>query len=255
LSVGFGYGIFSDAQRAALNSIANGVPASDPGRDALFERLGLRSSDNIFTLSATGTYRMTEKAGLYLTVPSGLINRDSEPVASFDPQYGIGDVHGGASYNLLTESGWIPAAIVSLDVKSNTATYGSLGNGVWGFTPGVQPIKSITESIFVFGLFDYTYNMERSGVKLGDVIGYGGGLRVLLRDRETAGVIGLKMSSVADSKIDGQTVVGKHDDLMLILGSESFYTGFSIHFYLTGLNEGLGLKKNTFGVEFSFPIF
>jgi len=252
LSVGFGSGIYSDAQRALANTL---FPISDPGRDAIFERLGLRSSDNIFTVSPTGTYRITERAGLYLTVPSGLVSRDHEPVARFDPQYGIGDVHGGASYNLLTESGWIPAAIVSLDVKSNTATYGSLGNGVWGFTPGVQPIKSITESIFVFGLFDYAYNLERSGVKVGDVIGYGGGLRVLLRDRETAGVIGLKMSSVADSKIEGQTVVAKHDDLMLFLGSESLYSGYSIQFYLTGLNEGLGLKKNTAGFEISIPIF
>ncbi len=253
LDLGFGYGL-SYAQ------ILTGLYGLDPHIEAYLESLGLEYSETYGVFRVAGIYALSPRTGVYLGVPFSAVELKHEKgVARLfeesDVEFGVGDVYGGAYYHLLLEGKRTPSVIASLDMNSDMAKYSSLGDGTWDFTGGIYARKYVSDSFYVFGMADYTARLEKHDTDPGDVFGYGGGIGFLLGGSFLE--VGLRAASIGETKIGEATWFDSDEDLALTfaLKSPPFVRGGDARIIIANLDEGFDIKRNTFGFEYSFPIF
>ena len=264
LSVGMNLVRSLNSYRAQAMGISDFDQLTPQGKTYL-DRLGLEFSKSTVTAGVGATYLINPRTGVFLTVPGSLVHAERDATAAGprgstitvtedDWAVGIGDVSAGISYGLLleTETSKIPTVNVQFEADSDLAKYYSLGDGVWGFTPGVRVSKFLTESYYLFGTGSYTYKMEKNGAEPGDVIGYGGGIGFLMNNKQSRAEIGLTMYSFGESTIDGQPAFEEGNNLVLRLGVQSVYKGGSVHLVIGGLNHGF--SNMDLGLEMSFAI-
>lgn len=160
----------------------------------------------------------------------------------------LGDISMGLYYQFLRESGAAPDVVGSIRVRAPTgrSPFGiklvsanpsnnnliiadqlPTGNGVWGVTAGLSLLKTY-DPVVLFVNASYTYNISRSvsdissvqgqvtpaDVKLGDTIGFGGGLALALNDRTS-------MSLAFNAALSGSTQVTTAGVTQTVIGSRT----------------------------------
>ncbi|MGD0078096.1 MAG: hypothetical protein ABSB91_05660 [Sedimentisphaerales bacterium] len=249
LSIGYGFSYATTAYMTGLTEL-------DPAVQTYIDRLGMKFSRNYLTTRLTATYVFDPRLGVYVYAPFGIVEVRGEregPWQKSKYESGIGDAGGGMYYHLIPETDYIPNVILNFDLNSDIAKYLSLGDGVWDYTGGIQARKFVSKSVYLLGLSDYTYRAEKKGVALGNVTGYGGGVGFVANGSILE--ITLKQYEIAEGKIDGQTRFDQTDDLVLNITAKSLISRGDLNIYFTGINKTIDFKNNTFGVEFTFPIF
>ncbi|MDW3681332.1 transporter [Cupriavidus sp. CV2] len=201
----------------------------------------------------------------------------------------LGDISMGLYYQFLRESGAAPDVVGSIRVRAptgrtpfgiklvaadsnnnnlNIADRLPTGNGVWAVTAGLSLLKTY-DPVVLFLNASYTYNIKRSvsdissvqgqvtpaDVKLGDTIGFGGGLALALNDRTS-------MSMAFNAAISSSTQVTTSGITQTVIGSRANVAtmtfGFN-HVITKGLSVstaiGLGLTPDApnYTVTLRFP--
>ncbi|WP_255503373.1 transporter [Cupriavidus sp. UME77] len=201
----------------------------------------------------------------------------------------LGDMSMGLYYQFLRESGAAPDVVGSIRVRAptgrspfgiklvsadpnnnnlNIADQLPTGNGVWAVTAGLSLLKTY-DPVVLFVNASYTYNIKRSvsdissvqgqvtpaDVKLGDTIGFGGGLALALNDRTS-------MSMAFNASISSSTQVTTAGVTQTVIGSRANVAtmtfGFN-HVITKGLSVstaiGLGLTPDApnYTVTLRFP--
>jgi len=249
VSVGYGY---SYAQ------ILTGIYGPDPKLATYLDRLDMDYSENLAALRLTATYAMTSKMGIYFSVPFGAVKYKKEEGIRriFEEDklgFGLGDIYGGIYYNILSGSKTTPNIVINVDANSDIAKYYSLGDGLWDITPGIQIRQLLSDSFYILGLADYTFRLKKKEIEPGDIFGYGGGIGFILGS--SALELGLKAATIDETKIDNTTLFDKDKDLAFFMAIKSLYKGMGFYLTIGNLDEGIDLERNSFGFEFSFPIF
>lgn len=201
----------------------------------------------------------------------------------------LGDVSVGIYYQFVRESADRPDVVGSLRVRAptgkspfgiklipadpnndnlNIGEHLPSGNGVWAITAGLSVLKTF-DPVVLFANASYTYNIKRSvsdissvqgqvtpaDVKLGDTVGFGGGLALALNDRTSMSLaFNAAFSDSTDVTTGGftQTVVGSRSNV----GTMTF--GFN-HVLTKGLSVsasvGVGLTPDApnYTVALRFP--
>lgn len=200
-----------------------------------------------------------------------------------------GDISMGLYYQFLRESGASPDVVGSIRVRAptgrspfgiklvsadpnnnnlNIADQLPTGNGVWAVTAGLSLLKTY-DPVVLFVNASYTYNIKRSvsdissvqgqvtpaDVKLGDTIGFGGGLALALNERTS-------MSMAFNAAISSSTQVTTAGVTQTVIGSRANVAtmtfGFN-HVITKGLSVstaiGLGLTPDApnYTVTLRFP--
>jgi len=120
-------------------------------------------------------YGVKENAQVFLDVPVGLSHFETSSFASdfFTSKFGLGDISGGLSYQLHSETDDRPAVILTTSFVAPTGddpfaltTVGfsdssSLGSGFWGAGASVLFTKTY-DPMVVFGGFGYLHRFDRS---------------------------------------------------------------------------------------------
>ncbi|MDR3380458.1 transporter [Cupriavidus basilensis] len=201
----------------------------------------------------------------------------------------LGDISMGLYYQFLRESGAAPDVVGSIRVRAptgrtpfgiklvsadpnnnnlNIADQLPTGNGVWAVTAGLSLLKTY-DPVVLFVNASYTYNIKRSvsdissvqgqvtpaDVKLGDTIGFGGGLALALNDRTS-------MSMAFNAAISSSTQVTTAGITQTVIGSRANVAtmtfGFN-HVITKGLSVstaiGIGLTPDApnYTVTLRFP--
>ncbi|WP_454733980.1 MULTISPECIES: transporter [Cupriavidus] len=201
----------------------------------------------------------------------------------------LGDISMGVYYQFLRESGAAPDVVGSVRVRAptgrspfgiklvsadpnnnnlNVAAQLPTGNGVWAVTAGLSVLKTY-DPVVLFANASYTYNIRRSvsdissvqgeaapaDVKLGDTIGFGGGLALALNDRTS-------MSLAFNAALSGSTQVTTAGVTQTVVGSRANVAtmtfGFN-HVITKGLSVstafGIGLTPDApnYTVSLRFP--
>ncbi|MGO4325736.1 transporter [Cupriavidus sp. 2TAF22] len=201
----------------------------------------------------------------------------------------LADVSMGVYYQFLRESGAAPDVVGSVRVRAptgrtpfgiklvsadrnnnnlNIADQLPTGNGVWAVTAGLSVLKTY-DPVVLFANASYTYNIKRSvsdissvqgqvtpaDVKLGDTIGFGGGLALALNDRTS-------MSLAFNAAFSGSTQVTTSGVTQTVIGSRANVAtmtfGFN-HVITKGLSVstafGIGLTPDApnYTVSLRFP--
>ncbi|WP_254615674.1 transporter [Cupriavidus basilensis] len=201
----------------------------------------------------------------------------------------LGDISMGLYYQFLRESGAAPDVVGSIRVRAptgrspfgiklvsadpnnnnlNIADQLPTGNGVWAVTAGLSLLKTY-DPVVLFVNASYTYNIKRSvsdissvqgqvtpaDVKLGDTIGFGGGLALALNDRTS-------MSMAFNAAISSSTQVTTAGVTQTVIGSRANVAtmtfGFN-HVITKGLSVstaiGIGLTPDApnYTVTLRFP--
>ncbi|WP_420998210.1 transporter [Cupriavidus sp. 30B13] len=201
----------------------------------------------------------------------------------------LGDISMGVYYQFLRESGAVPDVVGSVRVRAptgrtpfgiklvsadpnndnlNVAAQLPTGNGVWAVTAGLSVLKTY-DPVVLFANASYTYNIPRSvsdissvqgevmpaDVKLGDTIGFGGGLALALNDRTS-------MSLAFNAALSGSTQVTTAGVRQTVVGSRANVAtmtfGFN-HVITKGLSVstafGIGLTPDApnYTVSLRFP--
>ncbi|WP_241754664.1 transporter [Cupriavidus basilensis] len=201
----------------------------------------------------------------------------------------LGDISMGLYYQFLRESGAAPDVVGSIRVRAptgrspfgiklvsadpnnnnlNIADQLPTGNGVWAVTAGLSLLKTY-DPVVLFVNASYTYNIKRSvsdissvqgqvtpaDVKLGDTIGFGGGLALALNDRTS-------MSMAFNAAISSSTQVTSAGVTQTVIGSRANVAtmtfGFN-HVITKGLSVstaiGIGLTPDApnYTVTLRFP--
>jgi hypothetical protein len=228
-----------------------------PSDDLLdyLDRLNMDYSENYTTLRVTATYAISQRLGVYLAIPSGVVKINEgktmgERLFNDKYRFGVGDIYGGMYFIVLQGSKSSPTLVVNVDANSDIAKYYSLGDGVWDFTYGLQIRQLLSDSFYIYGVGDYTQRLKKHNVDPGDIIGYGGGIGFLAG--QGALEMGVKAANIRETKIDGVQLFDKDEDLAFVLSLKSLYKGAGISFTMGNLDEGISIKKNTFGLELSY---
>ena len=251
LSVGYGY---SNAQ------ILTGIYGPDPRLATYLDRLDMDYSENLAALRLTATYTITQQMGIYLSIPFGAVKYKKEEGISriFEEDklgVGLGDIYGGVYYNILSGTKTTPNIVTYVDVNSDIAKYYSLGDGLWDITPGIQIRQLLSDSFYIFGLADYTFRLKKKDIDSGDIFGYGGGIGFILGRMDSVLEFGLKAATIDETKINNTILFDKDEDLTFFMGIKSLYKGSSFYLTISNLDEGIDFERNSFGFEFSFPIY
>lgn len=256
LDIGFSTGIYG----SAFNS-DTWIYGPPPELKTYLKQLDMEYSENLFTLSVSGTYVISPKMGIYLGIPFGVVLTKGEPAGGGlkrlfveeNIEFGIGDVYGGVYYQILSEPKYWLSVIGSLGIDSNTAEFLSLGDGLWDFTPFVRVSKFITRSFYLFGVGGYTYRLEENNIDPGGIVSYGGGMGFLFGDRLMEA--GLTGRSIGKTKFGSETLFKSNEDLIFNISSRSLVKGIDMDITIGNLNEGLDAKINTVGVAFTWHVF
>ncbi|MDD2752766.1 MAG: hypothetical protein PHN59_06500, partial [Candidatus Omnitrophica bacterium] len=158
----------------------------------------------------------------------------------------------GVSYALITESKNRPLIISTFEAKSNLSKYTSMGDGFWGFTPGVYLRKFISGQVYVLGLAGYTFRMERRGADPEGNLRYGGGLGFLSENKRLE--LMLERSHIGKTKLGSQVIMDPEEDLTLGVNFTTMLAQqtTSIGLFLSGLEQGLNWGKNSAGLYLGF---
>lgn len=204
-------------------------------------------------------YLLTSRLEFYAGVPfaAGIEIKDKKTGArSSKSTYkwagGVGDIYGGASYALVTESKYRPLIITTLDVNSALSKYTSIGDGFWGITPTLSLRKFIAGPLYIKGSSGYTYRLVRKGIDPGEIIHYGGGLGFLFGNKNLE--LNLDRAHYAKTKIGDRTLIDSTDDLIVniafttMLGKQTSTIGV----YWGGLEEGFNVNRNSAGIYVDF---
>jgi hypothetical protein len=252
LELGVGWG-----QDYNQTAIVAGYYQLTPSYANYLSRLGLEYSKSEISLSVSAAFALHPRFGVYVGAPFAMVQKQkdnpTDPFSVFEEEkydFGVGDIYGGVYGQLLTEGTWWPSITLSVDANSDLAKFSSLGDGVWDFTPGLRLQKTIYKPVYLFGLGDYTYKLKKSGVKPGDVIGYGGGLGWDF-GQGTTFEVGLKGYTIDESKIDGVLALESTHDLVLTVGIRSF-KGLSFIFNMGNLDKKIDWKSNYTGFMISY---
>jgi len=275
LSVSYG---FSPGQELVLQ----GFYTLGANYTTYLKRLGLEFSAGYVGIRITASYVIRPKMGIYVAIPFGLVEVESESNKTkgnslsetvlikqrnhilkrrnirrdmwkeTKAEFGIGDIYGGFYYRILDESKRQPSLTCYFDINSPLADYTSLGDGLWGFTWGMDLRKFVVRRLYFYGVFDYTYRLNKNNLNPGDIIGYGGGMGFLVK--RTFGLeIGLKRFNIGEAKLGDYVLVEDTDDLVLRLTGN--FKRWSFSFIVAGLDEGWHWENNYFGGELTFHAF
>jgi len=255
LDLSLGYG-------RAYGQELGGIYSISPQLETYLQRLDMEFSKNALAPRLTATYAITPRLGAYVAVPFGLVSQKTEEGLAqlFEEEhfeFGIGDVYAGLYFHLLTETEKRPGIILFGDANSGITKFYSLGDGLWDFTPGVQVRKMLTKSFYAFVTGDYTFRLERNGIDPGPIIGYGGGLGLIVKDG-FAWEAGVKAASIGKTKLGGATLFDDDKDIVVHLTAKVLSgraSGASFTFTVGNLDEKLSVETTTVGFELSFPIW
>ncbi|MCK9603257.1 MAG: hypothetical protein M0R66_02735 [Candidatus Omnitrophica bacterium] len=222
-----------------------------PSKEYL-DTLKMTNSNNDFLLTLGANYLITPKLELSLGVPVSIVMVEVETGSrrkTKHPQLkaGVGDIYASISYALLTESKSRPLVISTFEVKSPLSKYTSMGDGFWGFTPGVYLRKFISGSMYALGLAGYTFRLQRRGAEPEAGIRYGGGFGFLSGDKKLE--LTLERTRSGKTKLGDKVIMDSGSDLILgaslttILARQTCTIGV----FLSGLEKGLNWGKNSAG--------
>lgn len=223
-----------------------------PSKEYL-DTLGMSYSTNDFLLALGASYLVTPRLELSAGVPISVVMAEVEnggrrKVKHPQLKFGLGDIYGGVSYALLTESKNRPLVVTTFEAKSALSKYTSMGDGFWGLTPGVYLRKFISGPVYALGLVGYTFRLKRRGADPEENIRYGGGFGILSENKRLE--LSLERAQTGKTKIGGQTIMDSEGDLTLginfttIFGKQTSTVGL----FLSGLEEGLDWGKNSAGL-------
>lgn len=252
LEIGWSYGVFLPGLGA------NRFPER-PSKEFL-DTLDMTYSENNSSFFLGAKYLATSKLEVYAGIPFALLlqienneggNRRTRGGLT-SKWGGVGDIYGGISYALVTESKYRPLVITTVDINSAFSKYTSMGDGFWDITPMLSLRKFISGPIYVKGLAGYTHRLDRKGVDPGEIISYGGGLGFLSGDKNIE--LDLKRSHAADTKIGDRTVEKSNEDLVMNIAFTSVFGKRTSTFgvFLGGLEEGFNWDKNSVGIFWDF---
>jgi len=251
LDFSIGYG-FSYAQ------FLTGLYGLDSKYETYLDKLGMKYSESYTNLRLTATYIIHPKFGIYVGTPFGLVHTKAKysgrQSTSTGNAFGVGDVYGGAYYQLLSQTDILPDIIVDLDANSDITKYSSLGDGVWDYTGGIQARKLLWKPFYVFLTTDYTYREKKNSVDPGDIFGYGGGAGLMFERSMLEA--SLKAARIGTTKIGGDKWFDATDDLAFNLTYRTLAPKpISVSFTMGDLDEGFHWEKNYFGIEFTMAVF
>lgn len=252
LDFGFGYG-FSYGNSVGFAYL---IPEQQPDLETYLERLELELSESTITTRLTLTYSISDRFGMYLVVPSGLVEKKPEvPLPGLiEIEYGLGDIGTGFYYNILTENKESPHVTINFDYQSDNAEFSSLGDGVNNIIAGISLRKYIREDVFLLGGLDYGKRGEKNDVDVGDVFGAGAGLGFLISAGESKLTFNIRYTTVEESSLENRTLIEGYNDLSLTVGVYSLLAGSSMSLYVTRLND-FEFKQSTYGFNWSFNLF
>lgn len=217
------------------------------------DALGLTYSSNDFLITAGANYLVTPRLEFSAGIPVSLVLAEvrrgpKRRSAGLKLKLGIGDIYGGVSYALLTESKLRPLVAATVDINSAFSKYTSMGDGFWGITPGFYLRKFICGPLYALGMAGYTNRLNRHGVTPGDITRYGAGIGFLSADKKIE--LSLEKTGTAATKIGNRTVMGSEEDLTMIAAFTTIFGSktTTIGLFLAGLEEGIDWGRNSAGV-------
>lgn len=251
--IDFVYGLSSVSR---LTGLGSEIISEPPAREYL-DTLGMVYSGNNFLLTLGANYLVTPRIEVSAGIPASVVLAEIEKEGrrrrrSYSTEFriGLGDAYASISYALLPESNKLPLVVGTFEANSALSKYTSMGDGFWGFTPGLYLRKFIAKDTYLLGMTGYTYRLKRKGVTPGRMISYGAGIGFLSEEDKIE--LTLERSHSDETKIGEKAILDSEDDLTL---SVSFTTIFgsrtsTIGVFLSGLEEGFTWSQNTAGVFF-----
>lgn len=228
--------------------------AEKPSEEYL-DTLGMSYSTSDFSLALGASYLVNLRLELSAGVPLSVVmaeveNSGRQKVRHPQLKFGLGDIYGGISYALLTESKNRPLVVTTFEVKSALSKYTSMGDGFWGLTPGVYLRKFISGPVYALGLAGYTFRLKRRGVNPDGNIKYGAGFGILSENKRLE--LSLERAQTGKAKIGSQVIMDSEEDLTLGINFTTMLSGqtFALGLFLSGLEDGLDWGKNTAGLSF-----
>lgn len=261
LDIGLGWG-FSYGN----SLLVAGLFEPDPNTELYLELIDLQQSENVLVVRLSAGYAFTQDFGIYINVPSGLIQKPPDPeenrlpglIEADDYKYGLGDIAIGAYYRIISETTALPNIILNFDVDSNTAKFSSLGNGLWDITYAGQARKTFFDVFQVLIVGDYSNRLEKEigkeMIEPGDIIGYGGGFGLLFFKKVSLETI-LKEINISETKLNGTTLLQSTRDRLLLIKLSTISSRVGLDISVAGLKDGFDVKRNTFGIALSVPIY
>lgn len=228
-----------------------------PSREFL-DTLDMTYSENYFLLALGAKYLVTPRLELYAGLPATLLLQTENNEGGGRRRKGgltskwggVGDIYGGISYAILTESKRRPLVIATLDVNSTSSKYTSMGDGFWGFTPKLSVRKFVSGPLYLKGFTAYTRRLDRKGVDPGAIVSYGGGIGFLSGDKNIE--LNLERTHTAKTKTAGRTLLNSEEDLVMDIAFTTIFGKQTSTFGLSwgGLEEGFDWGKNYAGIYF-----
>lgn len=246
--IGYSYGLSNVPRLLGLGAERF---EEDPTKEYL-DTLGMVDSKNDSLLTIGANYLATPKLEFSIGIPLSIVlakieTGDRRHKTSLQIRPAVGDIYGSVSYALLPETKYRPLVIATYDINSALSKYTSMGDGFWGFTPGVYLRKFVSGQLYLLGLGGYTHRLERNGAKPGSSIRYGAGVGILSGNKKIE--LNLERAKTAETKINEKTIKNSEEDLTIsiefttILGSRTSTIGL----FLSGLEKGLNWGQNTVG--------
>lgn len=176
---------------------------------------------------------------------------------------GLGDVEGDLAWNFLHEDGWIPDAILTGLVKSNTGVgpfdlesndEAATGSGFWGAKLGVNVVK-VSDPATMFLNTGYFWHVAQTvnGVEIDppDSIDIGAGLGYALNPWLSM-TSSFNMRFLSDTRIGGETVTGSSAVVSTLTMGIAY--GYSqIGSFQVSVGMGLTPDSPDFTVDVSLP--
>lgn len=231
-----------------------------PGRppQEYLDRLDMTYSKNYLSLGLGAKYLATSRLAVYAGMPFSFLQKEVTPrkrKGPFSaPGVGVGDVRTGISYALLPESKYRPLVVTTFEVTAPLSRFTSIGDGFWGFTPEVSLRKFISGPLYVKGLTSYTHRLDRKGIDPGAIINYGGGVGLLLGDKNNIELT-LERAHIAKTKIGDRTLIDSNENMIMEIAYSSSIGDkqtSTIALDIGGLEDGFSWNQDWIGISFGF---
>jgi len=251
LGLGYGFSFPTDG----VESFAIVKPQEGSEFAAFLDRTNMEYSQNVVTARVGAGFNLTERLSFFLYVPYGVVEQPASSTLPglVDYDYGVGDLSGGLTYALLSESESRPDLDVTLIGDTDHSKFTSLGDGFRGMGAHIRAQKFITDTVYGFASTGYTHRFETNAVEPGAIVKAGGGLGTLVGSGKYKADIELVYTEVKDTRFPEGVFEGS-GYYSAIFGLREAGARFNSQFYLAGLNDDFKFDEVRVGFELDWRI-